>query len=120
MVGFVLGARPRSVSLWPKLKEDRWVLGSVGFENLNIWNGVFVSFAPLAMLPLGAVAFYHWMLPAYAAQAYTSWFFGGYVASCCVYACLPSPTDVHAGAPSLLLYGALAYCLWFLSSMSLS
>jgi hypothetical protein len=112
VVGTVLNAKPVSLSLWPKRQGKHWVLGSVGFSNLNIWNSAFVAFAPLAMLPLGWAVFQLWMLPAFRSGGYLSWLLAGYVAACCGFACLPSTTDIKVGALSAAMYCAIAYGLW--------
>ena len=44
LVGLLLFAKPRSFSIVPKRQGDTWVLGSVGFTNLNIWNAAPVAF----------------------------------------------------------------------------
>jgi hypothetical protein len=53
LVGLLLFAKPRSFSIVPKRQGDTWVLGSVGFANLNIWNAAPVAFAPVLMLGIG-------------------------------------------------------------------
>ena len=49
VVGWVFRARPTSFSIIPKRQRDCWVLGSVSFRNLNIWNSAPVAFAPLLL-----------------------------------------------------------------------
>jgi hypothetical protein len=110
--GLILNAKPVSFSLWPKRQGKHWVLGSVGFSNLNIWNSPFVAFAPLAMLPLGWLVFQLWMRPAFRSGAYFSWLLAGYVVACCGFACLPSTTDIKLGALSAAMYCAIAFGLW--------
>jgi hypothetical protein len=110
--GLILNAKPVSFSLWPKRQGSHWVLGSVGFSNLNVWNSAFVAFAPLAMLPLGWLVFRVWMVPAFRSGAYLSWLMAGYGVACCGFACLPSTTDIKIGALSAVMYCAIAYGLW--------
>lgn len=110
--GFVLCAKPVSISLLPRRHGNLWVLGSVGFTNLSLWNAAFVAFAPLGMLPLGLLVLQHWMLPAYIEGAYVSWFSLGYVVACCFISCLPSTTDIRVGASSALMYLGIGYGLW--------
>jgi len=110
--GFLLGAKPVSFSLWPRRVGDSWVLGSVGFTNLNIWNSAFVAFAPLTMVPVGVALFQWWLMPAYLAGSYLEWLGAGYLVACCFFSCLPSTTDVRIGAASALMYSVLGYALW--------
>lgn len=110
--GFLLCAKPVSFSLWPKRVGDSWVLGSVGFTNLNIWNSAFVAFAPLTMVFVGGALFQWWLVPAYLAGSHIEWLGAGYVVACCFFSCLPSTTDVRIGAASALMYSALGYGLW--------
>jgi len=110
--GFLLCAKPASFSLWPRRDGKHWVLGSVGFTNLNIWNSAFVAFAPLTMLWLGWVAFEYWMLPSFLGGYYLNWLVAGYAVTSCLIGCIPSPADVKIGALSALMYGGIGYGLW--------
>lgn len=116
VVGFVLGAKPVSFSLWPKRDGNRWVLGYVGFTGLNIWNSAFVAFAPLLLLAVGVVVIQAWTLPAFAAGSYGSWALSGYVVACALSSCLPSSTDIKVGAVSAFMYGGMGYLVWQLIS----
>lgn len=111
-VGLVLGAKPQSVSLLPKKSGDYWVLGSVSFTGLNLLNAAFVAFAPLSLLGVAWLVFLGWIMPAYQDSAYLSWFLGGYVAACALFACIPSVTDIKVGAASALMYGGIGYLVW--------
>lgn len=113
--GLVLGAKPVSFSLWPKRVEGGWVLGSVGFTRLTIWNAAFVAFAPLTLVVIGVALFQWWLVPAYVAGSYTQWFISGYLVACCFFSCLPSSTDVRVGAVSALMYSAIGYGLWLVT-----
>lgn len=113
LVGLVLGAKPEAVNLFPRRREDRWVLGSVSFANLNIWNSAFVAFAPLLLVGVSLLVFEFWMYPAYLGAHYLSWCAAGYVAACALFACVPSSTDIKVGALSALMYGAVGYGLWY-------
>lgn len=115
LVGLLLNAKPRSVTLFPRREGRRWVLGAVAFANLNLWNSAFVALAPLAMLPLGLWAFQAWMVPALAAGAYDAWCLAGYVVACCLFGCLPSGADLRIGAVSAVLYALAAAAIWWLS-----
>ena len=56
VVGFLLNAKPRDISLWPEKTEDGYRLGYVSFVNLTWYNSVFVAMAPL--LGLVGIFFY--------------------------------------------------------------
>jgi len=113
--GVLLGAKPISFSLWPRREGDKWVLGSVGFSNLNVCNSAFVAFAPLGMIFIGYGIFQYWMIPAFTAADYVIWVVAGYGVACSFYACLPSTTDLKVGALSALMYALVGYGLWRLS-----
>lgn len=115
VVGLLLCAKPVSVSLFPKRDGDSWILGSVGFSNLTLWNAAFVAFAPLLLVGIAWELFGLWMQPAFSAGQYLSWLLSGYVTACALFSCLPSITDLKVGALSALLYGALGYGLWWAS-----
>lgn len=114
-VGWVLRAQPTSFSFVPKKSGDTWVLGSVGFTNINLWNAAPVAFAPLLLAGLAWLAFAHWTQPAFAAGEYVSWLISGYVIASSLFACVPSSTDLRVGAASGMMYGALGYLLWWAS-----
>lgn len=115
-IGWVLGAKPTSFSLLPRREGQTWVLGSVGFHNLTLWNAAPVAFAPLLLAGLAWLIFHHWTVPAFEAEAYLSWGLSGYVLATCLFSCLPSWTDVKLGALSGLLYGGMGYVIWQLAS----
>ena len=112
--GIFLNAKPVSVSIWPKRQGNTWVLGSVGFTNLTIWNSAFVAFAPLLMFPLGWALFVHAVVPAWNQGLYMVWLLGCYVCACCAFAGLPSTTDIKLGTLSALMYGVIGYLVWYL------
>jgi hypothetical protein len=113
LTGFLLCAKPMSFTLWPKRDGDQWVLGSVGFTNLNIWNAAPVAFAPLMLIGLGGLLFVYWSQPAFVSGHYLSWLLSSYVVACCFFSCLPSTTDIRIGALSGLMYGAIGCSLWY-------
>lgn len=113
LVGAVLGARPVSVSLFPKQKDGVWTLGSVEFETLGLWNSAPVALAPLLLLPIAALGVL-WGLPALLeAGQWTLWFVTGYVTAAALQASLPSSTDWRVGGASILLYSALGAAGYF-------
>lgn len=114
LMGYLLRARPVSFSLLPHREGDYWVMGSVGFTNLNLWNAAPVAFAPLGLIGLGALIFQEWLLPAVATGAYLSALIASYGVACCFFSCLPSATDLRQGAGSAVLYGVVGYLLWVL------
>lgn len=115
VAGVVLGAKPTSLSLWPRREGDRIILGSVGFARLNLWNSGPVGLAPLILLPGAGLAAEHWLAPAFASSAYLSWVLAGYVCACLLFSCIPSSTDIRVGGASALLWGAGLYGLWSLA-----
>lgn len=114
MVRLLLFAKPQSFSIFPKRQGNTWVLGSVGFANLNIWNAAPVAFAPLLMLGIGWLLYEHWMLPTFLVANYWIWLVSGYVTACAFFSCLPSATDIKAGAMSGWMYGGVGLGLWYL------
>lgn len=111
-VGWVLRAKPVSFSLIPKRVGDRWVFGTVGFTNLNIWNSAPVAFAPLLLAGVSWLVYRHWTHPALLAGSYVSWALSGYVLATCLTGSFPSVTDIKLGALSALMYGAVGYFAW--------
>jgi len=115
-VGWVLGAKPTSFSLLPRREGNVWVLGSVGFRNLTLWNAAPVAFAPLLLAGLAWLIFQFWTVPAFEAEAYVAWLLSGYVLATCLFSCMPSWTDLKIGGLSGLLYGGLGYVGWQLAT----
>lgn len=115
LVGLLLGAKPVSVSLWPKRQGDHWVLGSVGFNQLNIWNSAFVAMAPLLLLALAILTFSFITGPAFITGSLGTWLLSGYVIACCLSSCWPSSTDFRVGGLSLAMYSAAGYLCYLLS-----
>lgn len=112
VVGWVFRAKPSSFSIVPKRQRDCWVLGSVSFRNLNIWNSAPVAFAPLLLAWVGWFAFRHWTGPAFDAGHYLSWVLSGYIVAVCLFSCVPSHIDFRMGALSGLMYACFAGLLW--------
>lgn len=111
-VGWAVGARPRSFSIIPRRQKNGWILGSVGFGNLNIWNSAPAAFAPLLLAWVGWLVFRHWMLPAFHDGDYLSWLAAGYVAAVALFSCVPSHIDIKMGAMSALMYGFIGGVVW--------
>ena len=113
LVGLVLFAKPRSFSIFPKRQGDTWVLGSVGFANLTIWNAAPVAFAPFLMLGIGAPLFQYGMLPSFLRADYWMWVACGYGVACSLFSCLPSATDFEVGGLSGVMYGGIGFGVWY-------
>jgi hypothetical protein len=116
VVGLLAGAQPAGFRLWPKRMGDHWMLGSVSFRNLGLFNGALVSLAPLLLLPpawlcLLYVAPHFWVTGQWAL-----WILAGYLAATFCFAATPSRQDLKIGASSLLLYLAVGAFLWWLIS----
>ena len=111
--GLLLGAKPGSISLWPRKENNEWILGTASFNNLHLLNAAPVAFAPLAMLPLGVGIFKYWLTVAYLDANYAAWVVASYFTACCFFACVPSSTDVRVGAVSAMLYLIIGYAVWY-------
>lgn len=112
IVGFLLLAKPAGFSLWPKRAAKGWVLGSVSFRKVNLFNGAFVALAPLLLLPLAWLCLIHLTVPFWVSHTWGGWLIGGYFTSTLLLAALPSFQDIKVGRPSLLLYGTLGGLWW--------
>lgn len=58
-VGALLGAKPRTLSLFPRRDGAGYVMGSVGFANLRWYNAAFAALAPLLAVP--AIGYVAWL-----------------------------------------------------------
>jgi hypothetical protein len=112
VVGWIFRAKPTSFSILPQRRRDCWVLGSVSFRNLNIWNSAPVAFAPLLLAWVGWLAFRHWTEPAFYSGHYISWLLSGYIVAVCLFSCIPSHIDIRMGALSGVMYVCVAGLLW--------
>ena len=52
IVGLFFNAKPVRFSIFPQKKEDRYVMGQVGFSNLKFYNALPSAMAPLSLLLL--------------------------------------------------------------------
>ena len=109
IIGWILRAKPVSVSLWPRREGRTWVLGYVAFSNITLWNAAFVGLAPLLMLPLGWFIFVHGMIPSFVAGWHLSWIVLGYLVACCFFGGWPSSTDIKVSFSSVLLYSLIGW-----------
>jgi hypothetical protein len=113
IVGFVLGAKPQRLSLWPRRSADGWVLGAVSFRSIGLLNGAFVALAPLLLLPIAWLCLIYILVPLWVEGQWGWWLLGGYLAATALFAALPSFQDLRIGGPSLLLYAAIGGLLWW-------
>ena len=117
-LGLLTRAHPCEFNLFPKRQGDSWVLGSVSFTGLNIFNAFPVAYAPLLLLWAGYGVFELLMQPYFLAGNYLAWMLSGYVVACCLFSGIPSGTDVKVGGLSTLLWAGLGYGLWAASQSS--
>jgi hypothetical protein len=110
-VGLVLRAKPQAFSIWPRRTGSGWTLGSVAFGNIGLFNGAFVTLAPLLLLPAAWLLFVHVLMPQWVEGRWGGWLAGGYLVATVVFAALPSFQDLKVGAPSILFYAVLAGAL---------
>jgi len=112
VVGALTGARPFGFTVWPR-RQGQWVrLGAVSFRNMGLLNGAWVALAPLALLPLAALAFTQVLLPLWEARQWLAWFAAAYVTGTFLHAALPSWQDLRCGARSIALYALVALLAW--------
>jgi hypothetical protein len=106
LVGTLMYAKPNSVSLFPRRSGKSYVLGSVSFRNVSLFNGAFVAFAPLLLAPVG----YLCVLQGSGALTrgdYLAWSLWSVLAGNLFFSALPSWQDFKTGVPSLLMYSAI-------------
>jgi hypothetical protein len=113
VVGAVLLAKPRGVSIWPRVQGHSWRLGSVSFGNIGLLNGAFVALAPLLLLPIAWLCLVQVLLPLWKDSQWGWWLLAGYLTATALFAALPSFQDIKLGGRSLLLYAALGGLFWW-------
>jgi hypothetical protein len=113
VVGMLLLAKPRGLSIWPRADGHTWRLGSVSFGNIGLLNGAFVALAPLLLLPLVWLCVIRLLLPLWNDGQWGWWLLAGYLSATALFAALPSFQDIKLGGRSLLLYAALGGLLWW-------
>lgn len=119
IVGWLLFAKPAGLSLRPKRAANGWVLGSVSFRGIGLFNGAFVALAPLLLLPLAWITLGELALPAWADRRWGRWLGAGYLTATLLFSALPSGQDLREGSRSLLFYGILGGVGWLLSVFAL-
>jgi len=116
LVGLFLNAYPTRFDLFPKKRDGFYVMGSVGFRNIQFYNAVPASLAPLLLLIVG--------------YYFNNWFFSNvkinylnYISyvllqTIIIENAVPSSTDFKVAFSyplSVLLYGALfVFCVIYL------
>jgi len=106
LLGFLTYGQPCGFRVWPSRAARGYVLGSVSCRNVRWYNGLFIGFAPVLLLPF-ALALLIWRLHAQpdvnAVEA--AW---AYAVACLTYASLPSWQDIRVAlASSWLLIAVL-------------
>lgn len=119
LVGLLLLAKPAGLSLRPKRAEGGWILGSVSFRRIGIFNGAFVALAPLLLLPLAWLCLIQIALPFWVEHRWSGWLLAGYLTATLLFSAVPSRQDLKQGGPSILFYGILGGLGWLLSSVAL-
>lgn len=108
LVGAVLGAGPRGMTLVPRREGNGWRLGSVSFSRITAFNAVPVALAPLGLAGVACLIARYWSAWFRASLATTLALY----AACFVllYNALPSRQDLRVACNwrSLLLYATLA------------
>jgi hypothetical protein len=113
IVGLLLDAKPHGFSIWPRRHGKGWMLGSVAFRNLGLFNGAFVTLAPLLLLPVAWLSLVHILVPLWNDGHWGWWLLAGYLAATGLFAALPSFQDLRVGGRSILLYVAFGALLWW-------
>ncbi len=106
LLGFLTHGQPCGFRVWPRRSARGYVLGSVTCRNVRWYNGLFIGFAPVLLLPVALVLLI-WRLHAQpdvnAVEA--AW---AYAVACLTYASLPSWQDIRVAlASSWLLIAVL-------------
>jgi hypothetical protein len=112
LVGFLLMAKPVGFSVWPKRSGRDWMLGSVSFRRINLFNGGAVTLAPLLFLPLVWYGLVKLAAPLWVHHQWGWWLGAAYLISTILYAAIPSAQDIKLGGPSLVFYGTVGGLWW--------
>jgi len=113
LVGVLLGAKPTSLSLWPRaLGNGSWQLGAVEFTSLKWWNAPWTAMAPLLLAPLSLTLTLTWVYPSWATGDFTSAAIALYVCATILQAAWPSVQDFEVAFPGLVVIGAIIAWLW--------
>jgi hypothetical protein len=107
LLGFLTYGQPCRFRVWPRRSAGGYVLGSVTCRNVRWYNGLFIGFAPMLLLPF-ALTLLIWRLHAQPDMnpVEATWV---YAVACLTYASLPSWQDIRVAlASSWLLIVVLA------------
>jgi len=98
LMGFVTHGQPCGFRVWPRRSANGYVLGSVSCRNVRWYNGLFIGFAPVLLLPC-ALGLLIWRLhtATEAAAGEAGW---AYAVACLTYASLPSWQDIRVALAS--------------------
>lgn len=103
VVAFLLRGRPRALSLWPNFRGRRWTLGYVTIANPAWYNRVPIALAPLLLLPLAGLGYWHgarlWGI-----DDWRHWL-ALYGAAMVLSGALPSREDIELAQPELTVLG---------------
>ena len=113
LAGVLLGASPTGFSVFPERYGNHYLLGSVTFRSVNVFNAIFIAMAPVLLLPLAVWCFYDWVLPAWYGSTYGIWAGFCYLTASIALAAMPSSIDFRMSAASFLLYGLLVWTGWW-------
>ncbi|TCV88979.1 hypothetical protein [Sulfurirhabdus autotrophica] len=101
---FLLGAltfgRPRNFSIIPKRQGEGYVLGSVSLANVRWYNGLFIGFAPLLLLP-AAILLIKWRVASHPVVYFAHELLWVYCAANLIHGCIPSTQDIRIAAVSV-------------------
>lgn len=114
IVGWVLGAHPTKVSLFPrKIDAKRWELGSVTFKNMRWWNKAPTALAPMLLAP-GSMAFLHFITsPELNSSNFGSVAFQIAMCSMALQSSWPSTTDFLHALPCLIFIALIVALINF-------
>jgi len=104
--GYLSGGQPSGLRIFPRRSARGYILGSVTCNNVRWYNGLFIGFAPVLLLPF-ALGLLSWRLhaPPEVNALEAVW---AYALACLVYASLPSWQDIRVAlASSWLLIAVL-------------
>jgi len=114
LVGLLFGAKPRGFSLRPQRSSKGWILGTVSFGRISVFNGAFVALAPILLFPPAWLCLMHLAVPAWVAGRWVMWLVAGYLTASAAFAGVPSWQDIKAGAPSLVVYLVVIVACWWM------
>lgn len=101
---FLLGAltfgRPRNFSIIPKRQGGGYILGSVSLANVRWYNGLFIGFAPLLLMPV-ALLLIKWRVANHPAMYFAHELLWVYCVASLIHGCIPSRQDIRIAAVSV-------------------